>query len=264
MSYLSSVIDRDKCVCPGLRCLFADHGAACTDSISRSPKTPRSSSSPGRTGRARTGMQTRAWTTRCARLSLCAILGRRNGEQMIIHIPFTENVRLRSMLLKLGGVQSLSMIIIAHHDTSTGRGELTPRHLRIYANHNTIVDFADAESTKPQLNISLLEGETGVVEYPLHVAAFASVHSLSLFFVSVVRVFLLQGSHLGRTNRRATTFRGCISSGSRAMCDQPSRRWIRRWMCPLQTWAMPSWWIGCRKRRRDSRLRRDSVLFPVL
>ncbi|KAF5357218.1 hypothetical protein D9756_006361 [Leucocoprinus leucothites] len=85
-------------------------------------------------------------------------------DQMIIHIPFTENVRLRSVLLKLG------------------RGELAPRHLRIYANHNTIVDFADAESTNPQLNISLLEGETAVTEYPLRVAAFSSVHSLSLFF----------------------------------------------------------------------------------
>ncbi|KAJ3568338.1 hypothetical protein NP233_g5771 [Leucocoprinus birnbaumii] len=85
-------------------------------------------------------------------------------DQMIIHIPFTENVRLRSVLLKLG------------------RGELAPRHLRIYANHNTIVDFADAETTNPQLNISLLEGETAVAEYPLRVAAFSSVHSLSLFF----------------------------------------------------------------------------------
>lgn len=65
-----------------------------------------------------------------------------------------------------------------------GRGEVTPRHLRIYANHPTIVDFADAETTKPQLNISLLEGETGVVEYPLRVAAFTSITSLSLFFVS--------------------------------------------------------------------------------
>lgn len=67
---------------------------------------------------------------------------------------------------------------------ATGRGELAPRHLRIFANHSTIIDFSDAETTKPQLNISLLEGETGVVEYPLRVAAFASVHSLSLFFVS--------------------------------------------------------------------------------
>ena len=64
-----------------------------------------------------------------------------------------------------------------------GRGEVTPRHLRIYANHPTIVDFADAEATKPHLNMSLLEGETGVVEYPLRVAAFTSITSLSLFFV---------------------------------------------------------------------------------
>jgi hypothetical protein len=72
-----------------------------------------------------------------------------------------------------------------------GRGDVMPRHMRIYANHPHIVDFADAESTKPQLNISLLEGETGVTEYPLRVAAFASINSLSLFFVSVY-----QGSHL--------------------------------------------------------------------
>ena len=32
--------------------------------------------------------------------------------------------------------------------------------------------------------MSLLEGETGVVEYPLRSASFASIHSLSLFFVS--------------------------------------------------------------------------------
>ncbi|KAJ7100216.1 galactose-binding domain-like protein [Mycena belliarum] len=85
-------------------------------------------------------------------------------DQIILHIPFTQNVRLRSILLKLG------------------RGEVTPRHLRIYANHPTIVDFADAETTTPQLNISLLEGETGVVEYPFRVAAFANITSLSIFF----------------------------------------------------------------------------------
>ncbi|KAF8187072.1 galactose-binding domain-like protein [Mycena galopus ATCC 62051] len=85
-------------------------------------------------------------------------------DQMILHVPFTQNIRLKSILLKLG------------------RGESTPRHLRIYANYPTIVDFADAESTTPQLNISLLEGETGVIEYPLRVAAFASITSLSLFF----------------------------------------------------------------------------------
>ncbi|KAJ7108518.1 galactose-binding domain-like protein [Mycena epipterygia] len=85
-------------------------------------------------------------------------------DQMILHIPFTQNVRLKSILLKLG------------------RGEVTPRHLRIYANYPNIVDFADAETTTPQLNISLLEGETGVIEYPFRVAAFANITSLSLFF----------------------------------------------------------------------------------
>ncbi|KAH8113876.1 DUF1000-domain-containing protein [Phellopilus nigrolimitatus] len=85
-------------------------------------------------------------------------------DQLVIHVPFTQNVRVRSILLKLG------------------RGELTPRHLRIYTNHANIVDFDEAESTRPQLNISLLEGATTVTEYPLRAAAFANVHSLSLHF----------------------------------------------------------------------------------
>ncbi|KAI0754402.1 galactose-binding domain-like protein [Daedaleopsis nitida] len=85
-------------------------------------------------------------------------------DQIIIHVPFTQNVRLRSVLLKLG------------------RGELTPRRLRIFANRTNIVDFSEAEDITPQLNISLMEGETGVTEYPLRTASFANVHSLSLFF----------------------------------------------------------------------------------
>lgn len=67
---------------------------------------------------------------------------------------------------------------------AVGRGEYTPRHLRLYANYPNIVDFAEAESTRPHFNISLLEGETGVIEYPLRTTAFASVSSLSLHFVS--------------------------------------------------------------------------------
>ncbi|KAH0578274.1 UPF0424 protein [Termitomyces sp. J132] len=85
-------------------------------------------------------------------------------DQVVFHIPFTQIVRVKSVLLKLG------------------RGEVAPRHLRIYANHPTIVDFADAETIKPHINISLLEGESGVIEYPLRVAAFTSITSLSLFF----------------------------------------------------------------------------------
>ncbi|KAL7277257.1 hypothetical protein ACG7TL_009110 [Trametes sanguinea] len=85
-------------------------------------------------------------------------------DQVIIHVPFTENVRLRSILLKLG------------------RGESAPRRLRIYANRTNIVDFSEAEEITPQLDIRLFEGETAVHEYQLRAASFANVHSVSLFF----------------------------------------------------------------------------------
>lgn len=85
-------------------------------------------------------------------------------DQIIIYVPFAQNVRLKSVLVK------------------SGRGESSPTRLRIYANHPTIVDFVDAESTKPQLDIALLQGQVAAVEYPLRVAAFTSVTSLSLFF----------------------------------------------------------------------------------
>ncbi|KAI1794449.1 galactose-binding domain-like protein [Ganoderma leucocontextum] len=89
-------------------------------------------------------------------------------DQIIIHVPFTQNVRVRSVLLKLG------------------RGEVTPRRMRIYANHPNIVDFSEAEDIRPHLDISLLEGETGVAEYPLRAASFANIYSLSLFFSDAV------------------------------------------------------------------------------
>ncbi|KAF9441752.1 DUF1000-domain-containing protein [Macrolepiota fuliginosa MF-IS2] len=120
-------------------------------------------------------------------------------DQIIIHVPFTENVRLRSIVLKLG------------------RGELAPRHLRIFANHSTIIDFADAETTKSQLDISLLEGEAGIVEYPLRVAAFASVHSLSLFFNEAVGEDVTRVYYIG--------FKGDVRSSKQAinsMLDVPA------------------------------------------
>lgn len=58
---------------------------------------------------------------------------------------------------------------------------MTPRRLRIYANRATIIDFSEVDDVQPSLNISLLEGETSVTEYPLRMAAFSSINSLSLF-----------------------------------------------------------------------------------
>jgi len=59
---------------------------------------------------------------------------------------------------------------------------VTPRRLRVYANRANIIDFSEVEDVQPSLNLSLLEGETGVTEYPLRMAAFSSINSLSLFF----------------------------------------------------------------------------------
>ncbi|KAF8493397.1 galactose-binding domain-like protein [Russula emetica] len=85
-------------------------------------------------------------------------------DQLVVHIPFAQNVRIKSVLLKLG------------------RGEVTPRRLRVYANRANIIDFSEVDDVQPSLNISLLEGETSVTEYPLRMAAFSSINSLSVFF----------------------------------------------------------------------------------
>lgn len=90
-------------------------------------------------------------------------------DQLIIHIPFLESVRIKSILIK------------------TGRGDLAPQNLNIYTNAPTIVDFADAESgdVKPQLEIALKTDEPGVVEYPVKASVFGNISTLSLFFVSL-------------------------------------------------------------------------------
>jgi hypothetical protein len=91
-----------------------------------------------------------------------------------------------------------------------GRGEVTPRRLRVYANRATIIDFSEADDVQPSLNISLLEGETGVTEYPLRMAAFSSINSLSLFFV---RNPQLSYSHIRVANEsmcRVTPWAGTV------------------------------------------------------
>ncbi|KIY61825.1 DUF1000-domain-containing protein [Cylindrobasidium torrendii FP15055 ss-10] len=85
-------------------------------------------------------------------------------DQIIIHVPFAEGVKIKALLLK------------------TGRGETTPRRLQIFVNYPQIIDFSDAENTKPHIDMALLEGESGVTEYPLRKPVFSTVSSLSLFF----------------------------------------------------------------------------------
>ncbi len=117
----------------------------------------------------------------------------------MIHIPFMENVRIKSMLLKVGAWYLLSFSsTVMSLPVFEGRGDIAPRHVKLYSNHPNIVDFSDAENLQPHLDLALLEGEIGVVEYPLRVAAFTSVHSLSLLFVS----FSLSSGHRRPTDQR--------------------------------------------------------------
>ena len=131
-----------------------------------------------------------------------------------------------------------------------GRGESTPLHLRIYANNPSIIDFSDAESTRPQLDISLLEGQIEVTEYPLRVAAFANIHSLSLFFVSALwcspliqRLWQIwQSEPAGGERSRifdlgfkgeTTSLRTLKTSARKLTCQLPmplTHRWWTSWM----------------------------------
>ncbi|KAG1748275.1 galactose-binding domain-like protein [Suillus paluster] len=99
-------------------------------------------------------------------------------DHMFIYVSFAQNVRVKSILLKLG------------------RGNATPRQLRVYANYPNIIGISDAENTKPNFCISLIDpGETHeVVEYPVKARAFTNVHSLSLHFresVGISRIYYL-------------------------------------------------------------------------
>jgi hypothetical protein len=62
---------------------------------------------------------------------------------------------------------------------------MSPQRLRLYLNQPSGVGFDEAESIKPHLDIALLQGQSYVTEYPLRVAAFSNVFSISLFLVSL-------------------------------------------------------------------------------
>jgi len=85
-------------------------------------------------------------------------------DQLIIHIPFIEQVRIRSIFLK------------------PARGEPSPTRVRAYVNRPFGIDFGEVDDLKPQQDISLLEGAVEVAEYPVRVAAFANVSSCTLLF----------------------------------------------------------------------------------
>ena len=87
-------------------------------------------------------------------------------EQLIVRIPFTGSVKLRSILLK------------------TEPGQASPRTMRMFANQR--LDFDDAENAKPTLEIELVQpsdtSSREPVEYAVRAAKFPAVRVLTLYF----------------------------------------------------------------------------------
>ncbi|KAF9452328.1 DUF1000-domain-containing protein [Macrolepiota fuliginosa MF-IS2] len=83
-------------------------------------------------------------------------------DQMIIRVPFTGSVRLRSVLLK------------------TGPGDRTPSKVQLFANQENM-DFDDIEDKTPTQELDVAQGRE-VGEYAVKTAKFSNVSSLTLFF----------------------------------------------------------------------------------
>ncbi|KZV72665.1 DUF1000-domain-containing protein [Peniophora sp. CONT] len=83
-------------------------------------------------------------------------------DQLIVRIPFTGSVKLRSLLLK------------------TGPTDQTPEKVAIFANADNL-DFSDATDKEPSQEFAVAQSRD-VGEYSLKAARFASVSSITLFF----------------------------------------------------------------------------------
>ncbi|KAI0322145.1 galactose-binding domain-like protein [Amylostereum chailletii] len=83
-------------------------------------------------------------------------------DQLIIRIPFTGAVKLRSLLLK------------------TGPGDQTPEKVALFSNADNL-DFSDAADKEPTQEFTVVQSRE-VGEYSLKAAKFPNVSSVTLFF----------------------------------------------------------------------------------
>ncbi|KAI0059204.1 DUF1000-domain-containing protein [Artomyces pyxidatus] len=83
-------------------------------------------------------------------------------DQLIIRIPFTGTVKLRSLLLK------------------TGPGDQTPAKVALFSNVDDL-DFSDAAEREPSQEFTVAQGRE-IGEYAVKSAKFPNVSSITLFF----------------------------------------------------------------------------------
>ncbi|KAI8820091.1 galactose-binding domain-like protein [Fimicolochytrium jonesii] len=104
-------------------------------------------------------------------------------EQLIVHIPFTANIKLKSIAV-VGGP-----------------GEEAPASMKAYVNRADL-DFDTAEATPPAQEWELVHGDTTstaaalIPEYPTRMTKFQNVRHLTLYFPSnfgaeVTRIFYI-------------------------------------------------------------------------
>ncbi|KAF8656824.1 hypothetical protein AX16_002372 [Volvariella volvacea WC 439] len=98
-------------------------------------------------------------------------------DQVIIRIPFTGGVKLRSLLLKAGP--------IGH----------TPTRVQLFANQPTL-DFDDVSDKTPTQEIDIAQGREAF-EYPVKLAKFTNISSLTLFFPSAQGAETTRISYVG-------------------------------------------------------------------
>ncbi|KAG8909861.1 hypothetical protein FRC02_007539 [Tulasnella sp. 418] len=97
-------------------------------------------------------------------------------DQLIIRVPFTGSVKLRSILLK------------------SGPGSETPTKLCVYANADSL-DFDDITDAKVTQEFDVAQSRE-IGEYAVKAAKFSAVRSLTLFFPAAqgadnVRIYFL-------------------------------------------------------------------------
>eukprot|EP01006_Ploeotia_vitrea_P003921 TRINITY_DN113507_c0_g1_i1.p1 TRINITY_DN113507_c0_g1~~TRINITY_DN113507_c0_g1_i1.p1 ORF type:complete len:227 (-),score=34.74 TRINITY_DN113507_c0_g1_i1:163-819(-) len=114
-------------------------------------------------------------------------------EELIIHIPFTEVVKLHSICI-IGGDD----------------GE-APSAMKAFINREDVVDFEMAQAVKPVQEWELAEDhQQGQVEYPTKYSKFSGVRDLTLFFpanfgadITTIYYIGLKGESTNMKNRNA-------------------------------------------------------------
>ncbi|KAJ2710908.1 hypothetical protein H4R19_003509 [Coemansia spiralis] len=84
-------------------------------------------------------------------------------EELLVYVPFTGMVKLKSVLIW------------------GGSGQEAPREVRVFANRDDL-DFDNVHDALPTQEWPLVDGATHPVEYPVRAAKFSAVQSVALHF----------------------------------------------------------------------------------